>query len=64
MISIVLLHGKTLAMIDHGNRKLYYLPLTYYQGDDHFALVEYEISSYLYENTTAYHKVELIEYEE
>jgi hypothetical protein len=64
MTSIILLHGKTLAIVDHGNRRLFYLPLTYYQNDDHFALVEYEISSYLYENTNSFHKVELIEFEE
>lgn len=63
MISVVLLHGKTLVLLDEKNRRLIYLPIIPHT-DDHYALMEYEIMSYLYENTIHFDRVELISFEE
>lgn len=64
MILIALLHDKTWVIINHKNRSMAYLPLVYYASDDHYALMEYEIMSYLYENTASYDKREIIHFEE
>lgn len=63
---IALLHGKTLVLIDHKERRLEYIPTYKYLNeiDDHYALAEYEIMSYLYENAANYSKIELFKFEE
>lgn len=63
-MTISLLHGKTLVLIDHKNRRLMYVPEYYYANDDHYALAQFEIMSYLYENTISFHKIDLLEFEE
>lgn len=64
MILVALLNDRTWVMINNYTRSMAYLPLVYYASDDHYALMEYEIMSYLYENTTSHNKRELMHFEE
>lgn len=64
MIIVALLHNRNLVSIDHGNRKMIYLPTYYYNIPQQYADITHsEIESYLYENTHGYDKCELFIYE-